>query len=90
MELECTEEMREEIKEMLQEVSPMLLMSLKDALSFIKQSGQLPTEMADPFNDWIKEHFGGEVRFFGQRSVAVKWTLKLPGFDEVVGEFLEC
>ena len=88
LELECDDTLREEIKELLLENMPPAAMSLKDAMSLVKQQGMVPMEMAEPILEWFKNHFAGEIRLYAQRSVGIKVTMKLPGLDEVVTEFL--
>lgn len=89
LELECNEEMTETIKEMVEENMPPAAMSLKDAMGFVKHSGSVPIEMIEPFLNWVKDHYDGELRVFGQRSVGGRMTLKTPGADELVSAFLD-
>jgi hypothetical protein len=89
LELECTQEMREEITELVQENAPPAAMSLKDMMSFAKQAGVVPIEMLEPGLNWVKDHFAGEVRIFVQRSIGFRVTMKLPGLDEVISEFID-
>lgn len=65
LKLKCTDEMTEEIEEMVNEMAPPLALSLKDAISLGKQSGLVPVEMVEPFLEFIKTHFAGELRIFG-------------------------
>lgn len=61
LDMECDDQMKEDIKEFLMENMPMAVMSLKDALSMVKQQGMVPMEMVEPILTWFKDHFGGEV-----------------------------
>jgi hypothetical protein len=39
-------------------------MTLKDLLSFVKQSGMVPFEMLQPGLEWFANNFAGEVRIY--------------------------
>ena len=67
---------------------PPAAMSLKDLLSFVKQSGMVPFEMLQPALEWFANNFAGEVRIYLQRSIGTRFVFKLPGLDQVVQELL--
>lgn len=89
LEFDCDEELREQIKEFVQENFPPACMALKDLLSFAKQSGIVPFEMLQPAIEWFANNFNGEIRVYFQRSVGARYVFKLPGLDQVMQEFLD-
>lgn len=64
LEFECDNDLKEHIKEFVSENLPPAAMSLKDLLSFVKQSGMVPFEMLQPGLEWFSNNFGGEIRIF--------------------------
>lgn len=61
LEFDCDQELSEQIKEFVTENMPPACMSLKDMLSFAKQSGVIPFEMLQPAIEWFANNFNGEV-----------------------------
>jgi|JI9StandDraft_1071089.scaffolds.fasta_scaffold1252543_1 hypothetical protein len=64
-------------------------MSLKDLLTFVKQSGMVPFEMLQPGLEWMANNFNGEIRIFLQRSVGTRIVLKLPGLDALITQLID-
>jgi hypothetical protein len=63
---------------------PPAAMSLKDLLSFFKNSGIVPFEMLQPGLEWFANNFNGEIRIYIQRSIGLRLVFKLPGLEQVV------
>lgn len=88
LELQCTDEMKEKMKEAAQNANPMAAMSLKDIFGMVKMMG-LPIDMFKPILELISTKSGGRVSISGVTSIGYKVTLRLPGLDEVLEEFLK-
>ena len=87
LELQCTDEMKEQIKNKVTETMPPALMSLKDAFGMGKAAG-LPIEMVQPILELIQNTFAGEINICVFASTGFKFTFRLPGLDEAIGAFL--
>jgi hypothetical protein len=87
LELQCTDDMIENLKNTAQNANPMAVMSLKEVFSFIKMAG-LPIEMIQPILELIQNNTAGEISINGFNSVGFKVTVRLPGLDQAVSSFL--
>jgi hypothetical protein len=63
LELQCTDDMVENLKNTAQNANPMAMMSLKDFFSLGKSMG-LPLEMFQPILEIIQNQTAGEFRYF--------------------------
>lgn len=87
LELQCTDDMIENLKNTAQNLNPMAVMSLKEIFSFVKSAG-LPIEMFQPILELIQNNTDGEVSVNVFNSVGFKTTVRLPGLDTIVEAFL--
>lgn len=88
LELQVTDEMKEQIKTSLGSAAPPALMGGKEVLGMIKSMG-LPLEMVQPIIEFVQSTFAGEINFYAVASSGFKFTIKLPGLDQVLAEFLK-
>lgn len=87
IELQCTDEMVEKLKNTAMNANPMAVMSLKEIFSMVKMMG-IPIDMFMPIFDLISNKTGGELSISGVTSAAWKVTFRLPGLDQTVAAFL--
>mmetsp|Transcript_41347 Transcript_41347/g.47670 ORF Transcript_41347/g.47670 Transcript_41347/m.47670 type:complete len:324 (-) Transcript_41347:46-1017(-) len=87
LELQVTDEMKEQIKNKVSEVAAPALMSLKEAFAMGKAAG-LPLEMIQPILELVQNIFGGEVDINIFASSGYRIIFRLPGLDQAIGEFL--
>ena len=87
VELQCTDEMKEQIKNFASTHFAPSAMSLKEAFEFAKNAG-LPLEMVQPILEMIQNAGVSEVSFNGSGNLGVKLTIRLPGLDKAIGAFI--
>lgn len=87
VELECTDEMKEQIKTFIASNVPPALMSLKEAFDMVKSMG-LPLEMIQPILELVQSAGIREISIVGAANLGVKLTIRLPGLDKAIAEFL--
>lgn len=87
LELQCTDEMKEKIKEFATNAMPPAAMSLKELLEMVKGSG-MPIEMVQPVLELVQNIYAGEVSINIVTTNVIKLTLKTPGLDQIITEFL--
>ena len=87
LELQCTDEMKEQIKNKVTEVMPPALMSLKEVFGMVKMMG-IPIEMFQPILELVQNTFAGEINVCAFASTGFKLTLRLPGLDQALAAFL--
>lgn len=87
LELQCTDEMKEQIKNKISETMPPALMALKDAFGMAKGMG-LPIEMFQPILELVQNTFSGEINICAFASTGFKFTFRLPGLDQAIAAFL--
>jgi hypothetical protein len=85
--LQCTDEMKEKIKDFATSIMPPALMSLKESFEMVKGMG-LPLEMLQPVLELVQGAGVNEVSINGAANIGVKFTVRLPGLDTAIGEFL--
>jgi hypothetical protein len=87
LELQCTDEMKQQMIDTATNVNPMAVMSLTDGLATIKSAG-LPIDMFQPIIEMVTNRTDGEVTISGIAGVGFKFTIRLPGLNDVLTEFL--
>lgn len=87
VELQCTDEMKEQIKNFIASNVPPALMSLKEAFEMVKSMG-LPLEMIQPILEIVQGAGISEISVVGAAHLGVKVTIRLPGLDKAIAAFL--
>lgn len=87
VELQCTDEMKEQIKNFATTHLPPSAMSLKEAFEMVKGMG-MPLEMFQPILEMVQNAGIKEVSICAAGNLGVKVTISLPGLDKAIAEFL--
>lgn len=87
LDLQCTDEMVENMRNTLQNANPMSSMSLKEVFGIAKAMG-IPLDMFQPIFELIQSKTAGEISVSGVASTGYKVTLRLPGLDQAIAAFL--
>lgn len=87
VELQCTDEMKEQIKNFAITHFPPSAMSLKELFELIKGAG-VPIEMIQPIIEMAQNAGVNEISINGAGNLGLKITIRLPGLDKVLGAFL--
>jgi hypothetical protein len=87
VELQCTDEMKEQIKNFVTTHFAPAAMSLKEAFEMIKGMG-MPLEMIQPILEMIQGAGVSEISLNGAGNLGLKLTIRLPGLDKAIAEFL--
>jgi len=87
IELQCTDEMVEQIKTFVSANVPPAMMSLKEAFELVKSAG-LPLEMFQPILEMIQNAGVSEISINGAANLGLKLTIRLPGLDKAIAAFL--
>ena len=88
LEFQCTDEMKEKLKDTIQNNIPMATMSLKDTFGLVAMSGA-PIGMFEPILQLISNKVAGEISISGVTSIGFKITIRVPGVDQAVSSLLE-
>lgn len=89
LELECTDEMKDQIKELVEEEAPQAAMSFKDILEMAKMSGAVPMEMLEPVLTFIQTYSVNHFEVLGAKKAAGRVIVNLPGLENVAAHLLE-
>lgn len=87
VELQCTDEMKEQIKNFAATNLPPSLMSLKEVFQLAKSTG-IPLEMIQPILEIIQNAGVSELSLNAAGNLGVKVTIRLPGLDKAIAQFL--
>lgn len=87
VELQCTDEMKEQIKTFAATHVPPSAMSLKDAFEMVKGMG-VPLELLSPILEIIQNAGINEISFNGAGNLGVKFIIRLPGLNKAIEQFL--
>lgn len=87
LELQCTDEMKQQAIDTATNINPMAVMSLTEAMTTIKSMG-LPIEMIKPILEMITSKMDGEITISGIAGIGFKFTLRLPGLGAMLSQFL--
>lgn len=88
MELQCTDEMKQQMVDSLGNMNPMSNMSLTEVFEMVKSMG-LPIDMFQPILELISSKTASEISVSGIASCGFKATYRLPGLDTAIAKFLE-
>jgi hypothetical protein len=87
LELQCTDEMKQQMIDTATNLNPMAVMSLNEVFQMVKMAG-IPLELFQPILELVSNRTAGEVQFSGIAGVGFKFTLRLPGLDQAITQFL--
>jgi hypothetical protein len=87
LELQCTDEMKQQAIDTATNLNPMAVMSLTETMNLVKNMG-LPIEMIKPILELMTNRCDGEITISGLAGVGVKFTIRLPGLGDMLTQFL--